>query len=148
MVALASPREAVVSGPLGIYGATAAGRLVYAEATAPQRWHAAGEVPDGSYALAAVNGRLVAADREGLMWTASLSDVDRVWQDWGKAGSVSSLTAMNGRLYAIAEGDQIVSRLPSPTEHWRPIGAGAGATAIAASAVCWREVLPGTEDPA
>jgi hypothetical protein len=159
VVALASPREAVVSGPLGIYGATAAGRLVYADATAPQRWHDAGDVPDGSYALAAVNGQLVAADRDGLMWTASLSGVDRVWRDWGKAGSVSSLTAMNGRLYAIAEGDQIVSRLPSPTEHWRPIGAGAGATAIAASAgrlvaasgggaLCWREVLPGTEDPA
>jgi hypothetical protein len=147
VVALASPREAVVGGPLGLYGVTAAGRLSYADATEPYGWTDAGEVPEGTHALATVNGQLVAADRDGLLWTAGLSGVDRSWQDWGKAGALLGLTAMNGRLYALADGDQIVTRLPSPHGPWRPLGPGAGCTVLAAGAGRLIGVSPAAPGP-
>jgi hypothetical protein len=166
VVALAAPREAVVGGPLGLYAATAGGALRYADAEAPYRWERVGRVPDGTGALAAVNGILVAADGDGLLWTVSLSDVDSGWQESGKAGSLTGLTAMNGRLYALAD-TQIRTRLPARGAQWHPFGPApgvgveveAGRTVLAADAgrlVCasdggalyWREALPHGEGSA
>lgn len=169
VVALAVPREAVTGGPLGIYAATADGALRYLDAHEPYQWVDFGRAPEGTVALAAVNGALHAADREGLMWTAPQSRMDApsgadagtsttAWQESGKAGSVVSLAAMNGRLYALADDGSILTRLPKPHEPWQTLDTSAGPekgwTALAAAAgrlvaascdgpLCWREVVPG-----
>jgi hypothetical protein len=164
VVALAVPREAVAGGPLGIYAATAAGTLCYTDADGPYRWQDVGRVPHGTFALAAVNAQLLAADRDGRLWTASLSYMDRMWQECGRSGPATCLTAMNGLLYAMADGGTVLTRLPVPHAPWLPLDAGAstgtepgtGWTALAASAgrlvgasgggpLCWREVGPGAD---
>lgn len=166
VVALAVPREAVAGGPLGIYAATAAGTLCYTGATGPYQWQDVGRVPHDTLALAAVNAQLLAATRDGLLWTAPLSCTDRVWQECGKSGPATCLTAMNGRLYAIGDGDAVLTRLPVPHAQWLPLDAGAGTgtepgtgwTVLAAGGgrlvgasgggpLRWREVGPGAEVP-
>lgn len=161
VVAMAVPREAVTGGPLGIYAATADGALRYVDAHEPYQWADFGRVPDGTIALAAVNGALHAADRDGLMWTAPLSRGDGVpesaaWQECGKAGMITGLTAMNGRLYALADDGSILTRPPLPHAPWQTLDSigepSAGWTALAAGAgrliaascdapLYWREVV-------
>ncbi|WP_211244256.1 N,N-dimethylformamidase beta subunit family domain-containing protein [Actinospica robiniae] len=170
VVALAVPREAVTGGPLGIYAATADGELRYTDADpGPDgiyQWSAFGRVPANTSALAAVNGALYATDRDGLLWTAPLARPDgssgldaAEWLECGKAGMLVGLTAMNGRLYGLADDGTILTRRPLAHEPWQQLdgdtGPGTGSTALAAGAgrliagscdgvpLRWREAGPG-----
>jgi hypothetical protein len=93
--------------------------------------------------------------------------VDGVWEKCESSDPVIGLTAMNGRLYALADGGAVLTRLPVPHAPWLPLeaggasapGAGTAWTVLAAGAgrlvaasgdgpLCWREIGPVTETPA
>jgi hypothetical protein len=134
IVALAAPREAVAGGPLGLYGLTQEGRLLYREAdTRPGPWTEVGKAPTGSVTLATANAHLYAVDDHGAMWTAPLGGTDQAWEYFGPAPGVRSLAGLSGRLYALDQDGRVATRTTAPDDTWCAIGpAEPGATVLAA----------------
>ncbi|GAA3035140.1 hypothetical protein GCM10017559_73370 [Streptosporangium longisporum] len=107
LVALATPREATVTHPIGLYGLTADDRLVRHE---PGRgWITLAGAPRGGAGLGMVNGELFAAAADGL-WL--LDAESSTWSLVEPGTGAVALTAMNGRLYLADSAGRIRTRLP------------------------------------
>ncbi|MEU4831227.1 N,N-dimethylformamidase beta subunit family domain-containing protein [Streptosporangium sp. NPDC023615] len=110
LVALATPREATVTHPIGLYGLTADDRLVHLD---PERgWITLAAAPRGGVGLGMVNGELFAAAADGL-WL--LDAASSTWSLVEPGTGAVALTAMNGRLYLADDGGRIRTRLPTAT---------------------------------
>jgi hypothetical protein len=144
ITALATPREAVTGGPLGVYAARADGRLLWSAAPEdPDGWTVIGRCPAGTTALAACDGRLHALDRAGLHWCAPQGSTDDGPRIWTRAAvpappaGLTALTSLNGRLYAVSSTGELLSRLPDDTSPWTapsPAEAADGCTVLAGHA--------------
>ena len=137
ITALATPREAVTGGPLGVYAARADGRLLWsATPEDPGGWTEIDHCPAGTTALAACDGRLHALDRAGTHWCAPQGSPDGSPRNWSRtagatpADGLVALTSLNGRLYAATGAGRLVSRLPDDAAGWIPAGPGDGCTVL------------------
>ncbi|MFF4987724.1 N,N-dimethylformamidase beta subunit family domain-containing protein [Streptosporangium saharense] len=107
VVAMATPREATAVHPIGLYGLTADGRLVFDDQE--NGWTTLAEAPAASVGLGMVNGEFFAVNAEGL-W--KLGPETSEWVLAGPSGDAVSLTAMNGRLYIADTEGRIRTRPP------------------------------------
>ncbi|WP_203892228.1 N,N-dimethylformamidase beta subunit family domain-containing protein, partial [Planobispora longispora] len=153
VTALAVPREATPARPIGLYGLTGDGRLVYREPDGS--WTTLlDDAPAGATGLATVNGELFAA-ASGTLWHRS-AEGDR-WEPIDTLPGMTALTSTNGRLYATDAAGRVRTRLPLgvPAE-WTDLCDAAGAAVLTAHAgrliatgpglpLSWRACVP---DPA
>ncbi|OUC99030.1 N,N-dimethylformamidase beta subunit family domain-containing protein [Streptosporangium minutum] len=133
VVAMATPREASTTRPIGLYGLTGDDRLVYRDPGPQAPWTVLGEAPSGGVGLALVDGDLWAATADGGLWRLPPETAEWTLVD-GEAGAVA-LTAMNGRLYAVCSGDRVRTRLPvAAAAEWSDLCSAAGCTTLTAHA--------------
>ncbi|GII89883.1 N,N-dimethylformamidase beta subunit family domain-containing protein [Sinosporangium siamense] len=158
------PREAAAGLGLGLYAATADGRLCY-RAPSPHDapWTGVGAVPPGTVALACGDGAFFAATRPDRLWHITMPELaaGRPWREVGSAGGAQMLSGMNGRIYALDERGVLRTRLPiaGPAE-WQepPCAVPPGVTAMVAHAgllivagahgLQWVNVPPATPESA
>lgn len=135
-VALASPREAHGGPPAGLYGVAPDGTIRYRDpADTRTGWQDVSRAPEGTIGLAAADEGLFALTEDDL-WHLPIRDLPHpAWTRLEGAAipRATSLTAMNGRLYAIV-GDSVLSR-PVARDHtpWQEIAPAGGCTVLAAS---------------
>ncbi|WP_176728416.1 N,N-dimethylformamidase beta subunit family domain-containing protein [Planobispora rosea] len=128
--ALAVPREATATRPVGLYGLTGDGRLVYREPDGS--WTTLGDAPAGATGLALVNGELFAA-ASGTLWRRS--EEDGSWDPVDALPAMTALTSANGRLYATDATGRVRTRLPlAAAAEWTDLCDAAGATVLTAHA--------------
>ncbi len=133
---LAAPREAGPSLPVGLFGATPDGQLLYRDAvetSAP--WRLVTLLPRGSVAIAVCNGAVFAATQANDLMYLPFSEIDASGSSWraiGLAAGAIALAAMNGLLFAIDADDRLLARLPVPASApWHCIGSAGGHTMLA-----------------
>ncbi|MER6944211.1 N,N-dimethylformamidase beta subunit family domain-containing protein [Nonomuraea sp. NPDC000554] len=136
VIALAAPREAHGGPPAGLYGVAPDGAIRYRDPVLAQSaWQDVSRAPDGATGLAAVDEGLFAVTSAGELWHLPIRRLDA--HDWARAGSAAgatSLTAMNGRLFAVS-GDRILTRSAERYETcWEDLGPAEGRTVLAAAA--------------
>ncbi|MFD7987198.1 hypothetical protein ACFV4M_28015 [Kitasatospora indigofera] len=139
IVALAAPREAVTGGPLHLYAADGAGRLLLRPARPEAAgWTAAGRCPAGTRALAVCDGLLYALDGSGALWSAPqglpAGSTAREWTRLAPPSRLVALTAVNGRLYAVTADDVLLHRRPGPAQDWQELGPAGGSVLLAGQA--------------
>ncbi|MEZ0066048.1 hypothetical protein ABIA32_002057 [Streptacidiphilus sp. MAP12-20] len=137
VLALAAPREATTEGPLALYAVDHDRRLL-ARAAHPEGrgWRTVGQCPTGTTSLAVCDGRFFALTEDGTLWTVPQS-APHAWDVFAPPTTKTqllALTAVNGRLYAIDDHDQVLHRLPSARSSWQPLGPASGATLLAGQA--------------
>jgi hypothetical protein len=152
VVAMATPREASATRPIGLYGLTGDNRLVYRDPGAKASWTILGKGPSGGVGLALVDGDLWAVTAHGGLWRlpAETSEWTRVDDS---AGAIA-LTALNARLHIVDPTGRIRTRppLPTPTE-WTDLCTAGDCTVLTAHAgrligttpghsLRWRTPLP------
>ncbi|GIH92028.1 N,N-dimethylformamidase beta subunit family domain-containing protein [Planobispora siamensis] len=154
VIALAVPREATVVRPIGLYGLTEDGRLVLREPDGS--WTSLGQAPPGADGLATTNGAMFASTGETL-W--HLPADGGSWTPVDTAPGVVTLTAANGRLYAVDAAGRVRTRLPlAAAEPWTDLCDAGGTTVLTAHAgrligtaadrpLSWRPCAP-DPDPA
>ncbi|MFI7638055.1 N,N-dimethylformamidase beta subunit family domain-containing protein [Nonomuraea sp. NPDC049400] len=144
-IALAAPREAHGGPPAGLYGVAPDGTIRYRDPTSapqpwqdapvPQAWQDVSRAPEGTIALAAVDEGLFAVTSAGELWHLPIRRLDaHDWRRVGPAAGVVSLTAINGRLFAIAADRILVRSAERHESGWSDLGPAAGRTALAATA--------------
>lgn len=139
-VALAAPRETMGGLPQGLYALDRNGEIRYRDAEPePAPWTGLGTAPAGCTTLAACHEGLYATGAGRLYFTAfealAKSGADTPWTDIGQAPQVTSLSSVNGRLYALTDDDRVVSRLPSlHPEPWTSLGGAGGSRILAVHA--------------
>ncbi|MEQ4721519.1 N,N-dimethylformamidase beta subunit family domain-containing protein [Nonomuraea sp. B19D2] len=135
-IALAAPREAHGGPPAGLYGVAPDGTIRYRDPTsAPQAWQDVSRAPEGTIGLAAVDEGLFAVTSAGELWHLPIRRLDaHDWRRVGPAAGVVSLTAMNGRLFAVAADRILVRSAERHESGWSDLGPAAGRTALAATA--------------
>ncbi|MFG1957767.1 N,N-dimethylformamidase beta subunit family domain-containing protein [Nonomuraea sp. NPDC049028] len=146
VIALAAPREAHGGPPAGLYGVAPDGTIRYREPVLTRStWQDVSRAPEGTTGLAAVNEGLFAVTSAGELWHLPIRRLDT--HDWARAGSAGgavSLTAMNGRLFAISA-DRILTRSAERHETaWQDLGPAEGHTVLAAAAGRLIGTGPGT----
>ncbi|KAB8194435.1 hypothetical protein FH608_014485 [Nonomuraea phyllanthi] len=159
-LALAAPREAHGGPPAGLYGVAPDGTIRYRDPVEqPRPWRDVSRAPDGTIGLAAVDEGLFAVTAAGELWHLPIRRLDE--HDWRSVGPAAGtapptpatpvtisaasvtpatpvtpaagLTAMNGRLFAMAA-DRILIRTAERHEApWNDLGPAAGCTALAAT---------------
>ncbi|MEU0484809.1 N,N-dimethylformamidase beta subunit family domain-containing protein [Streptosporangium sp. NPDC006013] len=141
VVAMATPREASGTRPVGLYGLTGDGRLVYRDPGTRAPWGTLGDAPPGGVGLALVDGGLWAVTAAGGLWYLPPDTAEWIPADestgglaGGPTGAVA-MTAMNGRLYAVDSADRVRTRLPLPGPgEWADLCSAAGSTTLTAHA--------------
>jgi hypothetical protein len=132
VVALAVPREAFPGGPYAVYAATRAGRLLCRPVTdTVADWQDIGDCPTGTTSLAACDGRLFALADFGVLWTAAQGEC-REWSRFDSGTAFRSVTAMNGRLFAIDTEDTVLSRPAIADTDWQSLGRADGIDVLTA----------------
>ncbi|GAA2371307.1 N,N-dimethylformamidase beta subunit family domain-containing protein [Dactylosporangium salmoneum] len=154
VLALAAPREAAGRMWLGLWAVTEQGRLLYRDPT-PDRvdWTDVAAVPPGTRAMALCDAGLFAATIGGELLHLPALDLPSdpaepaPWRAIGDSGGAVALTALSGRLYAMAAGDRLLARPPStdPATPWTPAGSAPGAGTLAGYA--GRLIAAGPETP-
>jgi hypothetical protein len=128
VIAIAAPREAHDGLRLGLYGVTSEGLLRYRDSTST--WEDVGTAYPGTIGLAVADDGFFAIAANQLWYQPF-----RGRQDWTQAGTTHGakcVTAMNGRLYAIA-GNRLITRTSvGEPSTWQDLGLAAGSTALAA----------------
>ncbi|MEU8142606.1 N,N-dimethylformamidase beta subunit family domain-containing protein [Nonomuraea sp. NPDC048901] len=147
VIALAAPREAHGGPPAGLYGVAPDGTIRYREPVLTRStWQDVSRAPQGTTGLAAVDEGLFAVTSAGELWHLPIRRLDT--HDWARAGSAGgavSLTAMNGRLFAISA-DRILTRSAERHETaWQDLGPAEGHTVLAAAAGRLIGTGPGTD---
>ncbi|MGV9777805.1 N,N-dimethylformamidase beta subunit family domain-containing protein [Streptosporangium sp. NPDC003464] len=133
VVAMATPREASTTRPIGLYGLTGDGRLVYRDSDLASPWTVLGQAPSGGVGLALVDGDLWAATADGGLWR--LPPETSEWILVGGGTDATALTSMNGRLYIADVAGRVRTRLPvaAPAE-WSDLCGAGGCTVLTAHA--------------
>jgi hypothetical protein len=128
VITIAAPREAHSGLRLGLYGVTSNGILRYRDSAST--WEDVGDARPGTIGLAlADDGFFAIADNE--LWHLPMHRRDD-WIALGTAAGARCVTAMNGRLYAVA-GNRLLTRTTTcEPEAWQDLGLAAGSTALAA----------------
>ncbi|MEV1178511.1 N,N-dimethylformamidase beta subunit family domain-containing protein [Nonomuraea sp. NPDC049784] len=149
-IALAAPREAHGGPPAGLYGVAPTGAIRYCDpvpapqrwqdapdrepVSAPQPWKDVSRAPEGTIGLAAVDEGLFAVTSAGELWHLPIRRLDaHDWRRVGPAVGVVSLTAMNGRLFAVSADRILVRSAERHESPWTDLGPAAGRTALAAT---------------
>ncbi len=136
IVALASPRDAVAGAPGGIYALHADGTVLRRPATQDAaHWSVAGKCPPAARALAAASDQLFVLDDHGTIWRCAREQLaDACWDKTDAVSGLRTLTAMNGRLYAVDGAGLLLTRSTTPADGWQPVGDGGGCTVLAGHA--------------
>ncbi|MET7333135.1 N,N-dimethylformamidase beta subunit family domain-containing protein [Nonomuraea sp. NPDC005650] len=135
-IALAAPREAHGGPPAGLYGVAPDGAIRYRDPVLTRTpWQDVSRAPEGTIALAAVDEGLFAVTAADELWHLPIRRLDaHDWRNVGPAAGAVSLTAMNGRLFAVSA-DRILVRTAERHEAgWSDLGPAGGRTALAATA--------------
>ncbi|GAA2853734.1 hypothetical protein GCM10010517_11600 [Streptosporangium fragile] len=152
VVAMATPREATATRPVGLYGLTGDDRLVYRDPGEDASWTVLGDAPPGGVGLALVDGELWAATASGGLWRLPPEAAE--WVPAGSSGDAVALTGMNGRLYAADAAGRVRTRLPLPgAAEWTDLCTASGVTVLTAHAgrligtapgapLRWRDPVP------
>jgi hypothetical protein len=141
LAALAAPREAVPGVPLGLFGATVAGALVYRDATlevSPWLPLEGATTPPGVTGLACLDGWLYAATANGGLHhlpAAKLGDAPQ-WTPLPDRLELRGLTAVSGLLIGLGADGEVYWRRPvAGAAPWvRLCAAPEGAVALAGGA--------------
>ncbi|TMR94452.1 N,N-dimethylformamidase beta subunit family domain-containing protein [Nonomuraea basaltis] len=133
--ALAAPREAHGGPPAGLYGLASDGAIRYRDpvlSSAP--WTDVSRAPERTTDLAAADEALFALTSDNELWYLPIRRLaDAAWARMGGGGGATRLTAMNGRLFAIA-GDRVLTRTVDRQDiEWTDLGP-AWTTTVPASA--------------
>lgn len=134
-IALAAPREAHGGPPAGLYGVAPDGTIRY-RAPVPARapWEDVSRAPDGTIGLAAVDEGLFAITSANELWHLPIRRLDAPgWACVGPASGATSLTAMNGRLFAISSGRVLTRPAARHAADWTDLGPAGDRTALAAA---------------
>ncbi|MFI7231281.1 N,N-dimethylformamidase beta subunit family domain-containing protein [Nonomuraea angiospora] len=135
-IALAAPREAHGGPPAGLYGVAPDGTIRYRDPVpAPKPWRDVSRAPEGTIALAAVDEGLFAVTSGDELWHLPIRQLGtHDWRIVGPAAGAVSLTAMNGRLFAVSA-DRILVRTAERHEAgWSYLCPAEGHTVLAANA--------------
>ncbi|MEW1838753.1 N,N-dimethylformamidase beta subunit family domain-containing protein [Nonomuraea angiospora] len=135
-IALAAPREAHGGPPAGLYGVAPDGTIRYRDPVpAPKPWRDVSRAPEGTIALAAVDEGLFAVTSGDELWHLPIRRLGTDdWRNVGPAAGAVTLTAMNGRLFAVSA-DRILVRTDERHEAgWSDLGPAEGHTVLAANA--------------
>ncbi|MEV4360469.1 N,N-dimethylformamidase beta subunit family domain-containing protein [Nonomuraea sp. NPDC049625] len=135
-IALAAPREAHGGPPAGLYGVAPDGTIRYRDPVpAPMPWRDVSRAPEGTIALAVVDEGLFAVTSGDELWHLPIRRLGvHDWRSVGPAAGAVSLTAMNGRLFAVSA-DRILVRTAERHEAgWSDLGPAEGHTILAATA--------------
>ncbi|MEV6034608.1 N,N-dimethylformamidase beta subunit family domain-containing protein [Nonomuraea sp. NPDC052116] len=135
-IALAAPREAHGGPPAGLYGVAPDGTIRYRDPVpAPKPWRDVSRAPEGTIALAVVDEGLFAVTSGDELWHLPIRRLGvHDWRSVGPAAGAVSLTAMNGRLFAVSA-DRILVRTAERHEAgWHDLGPAEGHTVVAATA--------------
>ncbi|MBT2230232.1 N,N-dimethylformamidase beta subunit family domain-containing protein [Nonomuraea sp. NEAU-A123] len=110
-LALAAPREAHGGPPAGLYGLAPDGTIRYRDPVLTSTpWADVSRAPEHATGLAAADEALFAVTSDDELWHLPIRRLtDATWARMGTGEGATSLTAMNGRLYAIA-GDRVLTR--------------------------------------
>ncbi|MBB5780734.1 N,N-dimethylformamidase beta subunit family domain-containing protein [Nonomuraea jabiensis] len=136
-IALAAPREAHGGPPAGLYGVAPDGTIRYRDPVpARQPWRDVSRAPEGTIALAAVDEGLFAVTSGGdELWHLPIRQLGtHDWKIVGPAAGAVSLTAMNGRLFAISADRILVRTVERHDAGWSDLGPAGGHTVLAATA--------------
>ncbi|MFG1682389.1 N,N-dimethylformamidase beta subunit family domain-containing protein [Nonomuraea sp. NPDC049269] len=134
-LALAAPREAHGGPPAGLYGLAPDGAIRYRDpvlTSAP--WADVSRAPEHATGLAAADEALFAVTSDDELWHLPIRRLtDATWTRMGTGGRATSLTAMNGRLYAIAA-DRVLTRpVDRHNTDWTDLGPAPVLSALAAA---------------
>ncbi|MER6000716.1 N,N-dimethylformamidase beta subunit family domain-containing protein [Nonomuraea angiospora] len=135
-IALAAPREAHGGPPAGLYGVAPDGTIRYRDPVpAPMPWRDVSRAPEDTIALAVVDEGLFAVTSGDELWHLPIRRLGvHDWRSVGPAAGAVSLTAMNGRLFAVSA-DRILVRTAERHEAgWSDLGPAGGHIALAAAA--------------
>ncbi|NRQ32588.1 hypothetical protein HII36_12165 [Nonomuraea sp. NN258] len=105
---LAVPREAANGVPVALHGVTSDGRLCRFDRGT---WREAGEAPEGAVGLAVADCTFYVATGSGELWRQVFGASG--WERAGDSAGAVSLTAMNGRLFALDAAGRVHTRLPT-----------------------------------
>ncbi|MET7463675.1 N,N-dimethylformamidase beta subunit family domain-containing protein [Nonomuraea sp. NPDC005501] len=123
-LALAAPREAHGGPPAGLYGLAPGGAIRYRDPVLrPAPWTDVSRAPERATGLAAADEALFALTSDDELWYLPIRRLaDAAWVRMGGGGGATGLTAMNGRLFAIA-GDRVVTRTVDRQDtEWTDLG--------------------------
>ncbi|MEU6783304.1 N,N-dimethylformamidase beta subunit family domain-containing protein [Nonomuraea angiospora] len=135
-IALAAPREAHGGPPAGLYGVAPDGTIRYRDPVpTPKPWRDVSQAPEGTIALAVADEGLFAVTSGDELWHLPIRRLDvHDWRGVGPAAGAVSLTAMNGRLFAVSA-DRILVRTAERHEvGWSDLGPAEGHTVLASTA--------------
>ncbi|MFG6192112.1 N,N-dimethylformamidase beta subunit family domain-containing protein [Nonomuraea sp. JJY05] len=135
-IALAAPREAHGGPPAGLYGVAPDGTVRYRDPVkAPEPWRDVSRAPEGTIALAAVDEGLFAVTCADELWHLPVRRLGtHDWRSVGPAAGAVSLTAMNGRLFAVSADRILVRTVERHEARWSDLGPAGGHTVLAATA--------------
>ncbi|MEV4013352.1 N,N-dimethylformamidase beta subunit family domain-containing protein [Nonomuraea angiospora] len=135
-IALAAPREAHGGPPAGLYGVAPDGTIRYRDPVpTPKPWRDVSRAPEGTIALAAVDEGLFAVTSGGELWHLPIRRLGTYdWASVGPAAGAVSLTAMNGRLFAVSADRILVRTAERHDAGWSDLGPAEGHTVLAANA--------------
>ncbi|SEH02909.1 hypothetical protein SAMN05444920_13121 [Nonomuraea solani] len=122
--ALAAPREAHGGPPAGLYGLAPDGAIRYRDPVlSPAPWTDVSRAPERTTDLAAADEALFALTSDDELWHLPIRRLaDAAWIRIGGGGGATGLTAMNGRLFAIA-GDRVLTRtVDRQNRDWTGLG--------------------------
>lgn len=134
-LALAAPREAHGGPPAGLYGLAPDGTIRYRDPLLTSTpWADVSRAPEHATGLAAADEALFAVTSDDELWHLPIRRLaDATWTRMGTGGGATSLTAMNGRLYAIA-GDRVLTRpVDRHNTDWTDLGPAPVPSALAAA---------------
>ncbi|MFI6790571.1 N,N-dimethylformamidase beta subunit family domain-containing protein [Nonomuraea sp. NPDC050383] len=123
-LALAAPREAHGGPPAGLYGLAPGGAIRYRDPVLrPAPWTDVSRAPERATGLAAADEALFALTSDDELWYLPIRRLaDAAWVRMGGGGGATGLTAMNGRLFAIA-GDRVLTRTVDRQDmEWTDLG--------------------------
>jgi hypothetical protein len=136
VVGLAAPRDAVDGAPGGVYGFCEDGTVLLRPGSqSPAGWAGFGRGPARGRGFAVADNHFFVLDDAGVLWSAPQGRITNA--DWsvvetpgGGIPRLLALAAVNGRLVAIDDRDQLLSRLPLPGARWDVLGAGGGCAVL------------------
>ncbi|MEV0151291.1 MULTISPECIES: N,N-dimethylformamidase beta subunit family domain-containing protein [unclassified Nonomuraea] len=123
-LALAAPREAHGGPPAGLYGLAPGGAIRYRDPVlSPAPWTDVSRAPERATGLAAADEALFALTSDDELWHLPIRRLaDAAWVRIGGGGGATGLTAMNGRLFAVA-GDRVLTRtVDRQDREWTDLG--------------------------
>ncbi|WP_431906787.1 N,N-dimethylformamidase beta subunit family domain-containing protein [Nonomuraea jabiensis] len=135
-IALAAPREAHGGPPASLYGIAPDGTIRYRDPVPTREpWRDVSRAPEGAIALAAVDEGLFAVTSGDELWHLPIRQLaTHDWRLVGPAAGAQSLTAMNGRLFAISADRILVRTVERHDARWSDLGPAEGHTVLAATA--------------